>query len=87
MTPKKMITIPEEEFEEILSRAAQRGALRALADVGLEGTNAREDITELRSLLQALNSAKKTAWQTIVRIATAGLLAAVMVGLAIKFKD
>mgnify|MGYP001557605946 CR=1 FL=1 len=87
MTPKPLITIPEEEFEEILSRAAQRGALRALSNVGLDGPDAREDITELRSLLQALNSAKKTAWQTIIRIATAGLLAAVMVGLAIKFKE
>ncbi len=71
----------------MLCRAAERGALRALSDVGLDGDDAQEDVRELRSLLQALNAAKKTAWQTIVRIATAGFLIAIMAGLAIKFKQ
>lgn len=81
-----LVTLPQEDLEDMLSRAAERGARRALADVGLDGENAREDIRELRSLLQALNLAKRTAWQTMVRIATTGLLLALMAGLAIKFK-
>jgi ribulose 1,5-bisphosphate carboxylase large subunit-like protein len=81
-----LVTLPQKDLEDMLSRAAERGARRALADVGLDGENAREDIRELRSLLQALNLAKRTAWQTMVRIATTGLLLALMAGLAIKFK-
>ncbi len=81
-----LITIPQDELEEMLNRAAERGALRALADVGLDGEEAKTDIRELRSLLQALNLAKRTAWQTLVRIATTGLLLALMAGLAIKLK-
>jgi len=81
-----LITLPREEFEEMLNRAAERGALRALADVGLDGEDAAEDIRELRSLLQALNLAKRTAWQTIVRIMTTGLILALMAGAAIKLK-
>lgn len=81
-----LVTLPQEDLEDMLSRAAERGARRALADVGLDGENAREDIRELRSLLQALNLAKRTAWQTMVRISTTGLLLALMAGLAIKFK-
>ena len=81
-----LITLPREEFEEMLDRAAERGALRALADVGLDGEDAAEDIRELRSLLQALNLAKRTAWQTIVRIMTTGLILALMAGAAIKLK-
>ncbi len=81
-----LITIPQDELEEMLNRAAERGALRALADVGLDGEEAKTDIRELRSLLQALNLAKRTARQTPVRIATTGLLLALMAGLAIKLK-
>ena len=81
-----LITIPQDELEEMLNRAAERGALRALADVGLDGEEAKTDIREQRSLLQALNLAKRTAWQTLVRIATTGLLLALMAGLAIKLK-
>jgi Family of unknown function (DUF6127) len=82
-----IVTIPQDEFEEMLNRAAERGALRALADVGLDGDDASADIRELRSLLQALNIAKRTAWQTIVRVVTAGLLLALMAGIALKLKQ
>lgn len=82
-----IVTIPQDEFEEMLSRAAERGALRALADVGLDGDNAKADIRELRSLLQALNLAKRTAWQTVVRVVTAGLILALMAGVALKLKQ
>lgn len=81
-----MVRVPREEFEEMLNRAAEKGALRALADVGLDGKNAAEDIRELRSLLQALNIAKRTAWQTVVRITTTGLILALIAGAAIKLK-
>jgi len=35
-----MVVMPRDEFEELLARAAERGARRALADVGLDGEDA-----------------------------------------------
>jgi ribulose 1,5-bisphosphate carboxylase large subunit-like protein len=81
-----LITLPREEFEEMLNRAAERGALRALHDVGLDGEDAAEDIRDLRSLLKALHLAKRTAWQTVIRITTTGLILALIAGAAIKLK-
>ena len=83
---KPMVNLRREEFEEMLNCAAERGALRALHDVGLDGADAAEDIRDLRSLLKAVHVAKSTAWQTIVRITTTGVLIALMAGLAIKLK-
>jgi len=80
------ITLSVGELEEMLSRAAELGARRALIDVGLDGENAELDIRELRSLLQALRFAKTTALKTVIRIITTGLLLALMAGMAIKFK-
>ena len=41
MPPPKIdagyVRMPEDEFEAMLSRAAEKGARKALADVGLEG--------------------------------------------------
>jgi len=81
-----MIVMPRDEFEKLLEQAAELGARRALADVGLDGEEAAEDIRELRSLLEAFNTAKHTAWQTIIRITTTGLILALMTGTAIKLK-
>lgn len=83
---KMLVSLPPEELETLLSRAAKKGAQLALADVGLDGPHAEEDIRELRSLLQALNLAKRTAWQTFIRVLTAGVLAVLMAGIAMKFK-
>ena len=80
------VRMPEHEFEAILTRAAEVGAKRALADVGLDGTDAAEDIRDLRSLLTGFRLAKRTAVQTAVRIITTGILLALMAGIAIKLK-
>ncbi len=81
-----MVVMPRDEFEELLARAAERGARRALADVGLDGEDAAHDIRELRGLLEAFNAAKHTAWQTVIRLVTTGFLLALVAGAAIKFK-
>ena len=90
MTPPKlrdgMVVMPHEEFETLLEQAAERGARRALADVGLDGEDAASDIRELRGLLEAFNTAKHTAWQTLIRITTTGLILALMAGAAVKLK-
>lgn len=80
------ISIPREDFDELLDRAAERGAERCLAHLGLENGHAARDIRELRDLLDAWRDARRTAWQTAVKVATTGLLAALLVGAAIKLK-
>jgi hypothetical protein len=83
---RKMVTLPQEEFEAILERAAERGARHALADVGLDGPEAAHDIRELRGLLDAFNEAKKTAGLTIVKMLVTGLVMALMAGAFVKLK-
>jgi len=83
---KPTVNLRREEFEEMLNCAAERGARRALHDVGLDGDDAAEDIRDLRSLLKAIHVAKHTAWQTVIRITTTGLITALMAGAVIKLK-
>ncbi len=78
--------MPFEEFEQLLEEAAGRGAKRAMADVGLDGEDAAADIRELRGLLDAFNTAKQTAWQTVVKIVTTGFVLALVAGALIKLK-
>ena len=79
-------TIPQEEFEAMLERAAERGARHALTEVGLDGPEAARDINELRGLLDAFNEAKKTAGLTIVRMLVTGLVMALLAGAFLKLK-
>ena len=83
---RKMVTLPQEEFEEILERAAERGARHALHGVGLDGEDAAHDIRELRNLLDAFNEAKKTAGLTIVKMLVTGLVMALLAGAFVKLK-
>ena len=88
MTPpeaNEQFRMSETEFEVLLARAAETGARRALQEVGL-GTDAAEDIRDLRSLLAGFRLAKRTAVQTTVRIITTGILLALMAGIAIRLK-
>ena len=68
-----------------VSRAAAR-ACRCLAHLGLENGSAAKDIRELRDLLEAWRDARRTAWQTTIKVVTTGILAALLVGAAIKLK-
>ncbi len=83
---RKMVTMPHDDFEQMLERAAERGARHALHEVGLDGEDAAHDIRELRNLLDAFNEAKKTAGLTIVKMLVTGLVLALMTGSLIKLK-
>lgn len=80
------MTLPQSDFEALLERAAEKGARRALADVGLDGEHAAEDVHDLRSLLSALRLVRTTAIQTAVRMIVAGVLMVLVAGLAIRLK-
>jgi hypothetical protein len=69
MTPPRsegFVRMPDAEFEAILTRAAEEGAKRALADVGLDGDEAALDIRDLRSLVDCIRLVRRTAMQTAV---------------------
>ncbi len=83
---ENMLLLRKEDFDELLDRAAERGAERVLAHLGLENGHAARDIGELRSLLEAWRDARRTAWQTAVKVVTTGVLAALLVGAAIKLR-
>ena len=84
--PEDTLLLRREDFEDLLDRAAERGAERVLAHLGLENGHAAKDIRELRDLLEAWRDARRTAWQTAVKVITTGVLAALLVGAAIKLK-
>lgn len=81
-----LISIRTEDLDDLLTRAAERGAERCLAHLGLENGHAAADIRDLRSLIESWRQARQTAWQTTVKVVTTGILAALIVGLAIKLK-
>ncbi len=80
------ITLRPDDLDDLLTRAAERGAERCLAHLGLENGHAARDSRELRDLLEAWRDARRTAWQTTVKVITTGILAALLVGAAIKLK-
>ena len=82
----KLVLMRREDFDDLLDGAAERGAERVLAHLGLENGSAAKDIRELRDLLEAWRDARRTAWQTTIKVVTTGILAALLVGAAIKLK-
>ncbi len=59
---ENMLLLRKEDFDDLLDRAAERGAERCLAHLGLENGHAARDIRELRDLLEAWRDARRTAW-------------------------
>jgi hypothetical protein len=73
LTMSEVILTPA-ELEDMLDRAAKRGAKEALRYIGLLDEAAHKDITEMRSLLEAWRDTRKSIWSTTVRIITVALL-------------
>ena len=88
MAPMQNVNNPvhlsRQEFEAILTRAAEEGAKRALADVGLDGEEAALDIRDLRSLLDCIRLVRRTAMQTAVRMITTGVMLALPASIALS---
>ena len=76
----------EPDLEAILERAAAEGARRALSDVGLGGKDAVLTIHDMQSLLECIQFVRRTAVQTAVHVITAGVLVAMLTGIAMKLK-
>lgn len=57
---------------------------RVLNRFGLADPNAANDLDELRELLQAWRDAKASAWKAFIEWAIRGLLAALLIGIAVR---
>jgi hypothetical protein len=67
-------TITPEELEEMLDRAARKGAKEALASIGLLDDSAQKDIVEMRSLLEAWRDTRRSIWTTAIKVTTVAVL-------------
>jgi hypothetical protein len=68
----------------IVEEASALATDRALERLGLGDASAQGDLGELRELLQAWRDAKTSAWKAFVDWAIRGVLAMLLVGLAVR---
>jgi Family of unknown function (DUF6127) len=68
----------------IIEEASELGAERVLSRMGLDDPTAQADFSELRQLLQAWRDAKRGAWQAAVTWAVRGVLALLLLGIAVR---
>lgn len=68
------VTLSAVEFEQMLDRAARKGAKEALASLGLHDSNAADDIRDIRSLLESWRETRKAMWSTTVQVVTGAFL-------------
>jgi hypothetical protein len=64
----EILNLRPDDLDELLTRAAEKGAERALAALGLENGHAAKDIRDLRGLIEAWRQARQTAWQTFIKL-------------------
>ncbi len=68
----------------IIEEASELGARRVLDRLGLGDDNAHDDLDELRELLGAWRDAKASAWKSAIDWLVRGVLALVLIGIAIR---
>ena len=68
----------------VVEEASELGAARVLDRLGLADDTAQDDIDELRELLSAWRDAKASAWKAALEWLVRGLLAALLVGIAVR---
>lgn len=84
--PEERRQLSAELIEDMITRAARRGAKEALESIGLHDEDAGEDMRELRGLLEAWRSTKKTVWSQIVKAMTMAMLGAIAAGAFMQLK-
>jgi Family of unknown function (DUF6127) len=72
------------ELNALLERASETGAQRALARLGLADDSATKDMADLRELLSAWRDAKRSARKAVVEWVIRGVLALLVIGIAVK---
>jgi 2-iminoacetate synthase ThiH len=73
-------------IEDMITRAAKRGAKEALESIGLHDENAGDDMKEMRNLLDAWRSTKRAVWSQVIKAVTMAVLGAIAAGAFLQFK-
>ena len=68
----------------VVEEASEVGATRVLGRLGLGDASAQDDIDELRELLAAWRAAKAATWKAAVEWLVRGLLALLLIGIAVR---
>lgn len=68
----------------IVEETSELAAERVLDRLGLSDPGAEGDLDELRELLGAWRDAKASAWKAFIDWAIRGLLAALLIGIAVR---
>jgi hypothetical protein len=70
----------QSELDQLLDQAAERGARRALDQLGLHDDQAGADIRDLRGLIDSWRQARTTVFKTVTQWVTMGILGALAFG-------
>jgi 2-iminoacetate synthase ThiH len=81
---EQTVTLSHEQLEDMLEAAADRGARKALASVGLHDENAPTDIRQLRDLLSMYRIVRKSALAAFGQALMFALIGAAALWLGIK---
>ena len=81
-----MADITPEQLEDMLDRAAKKGASAALREIGLQDEDAASDIKEMRGLLDAWRLTKRSVWSTTVKMGTVAVLTFLATAVWMTFK-
>jgi hypothetical protein len=68
----------------IIEETSELAAERVLDRLGLADSGAEGDLDELRELLRAWRDAKTSAWKAFIEWAIRGILAALLIGIAVR---
>ncbi|WP_347304520.1 DUF6127 family protein [Croceibacterium sp. TMG7-5b_MA50] len=68
----------------IIEEASELGAERVLTRLNLGDDRAQDDIDELRDLLGAWRAAKSSAWKAAIEWLVRGLMAVLLIGIAVR---
>ncbi|WP_428673731.1 DUF6127 family protein [Reyranella sp.] len=80
------ITLSRAELDDLIEVAAERGARKALASVGLHDDRAANDVRSLRDLLSVYRHVRNSAAAAFGKALMYALLGAGALWLGIKFK-
>lgn len=72
------------DLRAVVEAASEAGATRALDRLGLHDAGAGDDLRELRQLLSAWRDAKTSARKAVVDWVVRGVLALLLVGIAVR---
>lgn len=80
------VTLSQRDLDDMLERAAERGAVKALASVGLSDPQAIDDVRGLRGLMQAYRVVRTGALKQIGQTIALVVLGAVVYVVGGKIK-